>query len=178
MRRSMSAKRYPPLLDWVELGAIAAAPLAEVCVGAVVVGDCWVVVSVDVLVLVLVGVVVGVVAVVPDDVAEVVSVGADVVVPVDVLVLVLAGVVEVEVEGVVVVAGGGGAPAVGGSVEVFGPVTSAPFWAVIVTNEEESGVWMLASAPPTLPSCPAVRYPTAPAGGRTSPMLPASRWIR
>jgi hypothetical protein len=34
----MSAKRYPPLLDWVELGAIAAAPLEDVCVGVVVGG--------------------------------------------------------------------------------------------------------------------------------------------
>jgi hypothetical protein len=31
----MSAKRYPPLPDWVELGAIAAAPLEDVCAGVV-----------------------------------------------------------------------------------------------------------------------------------------------
>jgi hypothetical protein len=40
----------------------------------------------------------------------------------------------------VVVVGGGGAPAVGGSVEAFGPVTSAPFFAGSVTKAEESGV--------------------------------------
>jgi hypothetical protein len=158
----MSAKRYPPLLDWFELGAIAAAPLEDVCVGALVVGVCEVGVVAVVLVCELVVLpVVGVV------------VPADVVALVDVAVL-----DEADVLVELVVAGGGGAPAVGGSVEAFGPVTSAPFFAGIRTNAEESGVWMFASAPARLAPCPAARYPTAPAGGRTRPMPPASRSIR
>jgi hypothetical protein len=116
-----------------------------------------------------------------------VVVPADAVVPVDALVpvgvavpvgvLVLVGVTVVLVA-VVVAAGGNGAPAVGGSVEAFGPVTSAPFLAVIVTNEDESGAWMLASAPAMLPPCFAVRYPTAPGGGMTRPIAAPNRWIR
>ena len=78
----------------------------------------------------------------------------------------------------VVTAGGGGAPAGGGSVEAPGPVTSAPLWGVIATNAAESGAWMLASAPLTPPPGLAPRYPTAPAGGMTRPIVPASRSIR
>jgi hypothetical protein len=132
----MSAKRYPPPLDWVELGAIAAAPLADVCGGALVVVVWEAVVSVGVVALCceVVGVVLvaGEVVVLPD---EVVSVG--VVVPVDVAVPVEVAVPvppEVAVLVELVVAGGGGVPGVGGSVEALGPVTSAPFLAVIVTN--------------------------------------------
>ena len=133
MRRSMSAKRYPPPLDWVELGAIAAAPLADVCGGALVVVVWEAVVSVGVVAVCceVVGVVVVAceVVVLPDVVVPVVAV--------DVLVLVEAAVLvpaEVAVLVEVVAAGGGGVPGVGGSVEALGPVTSAPFLAVIVTN--------------------------------------------
>jgi hypothetical protein len=52
---------------------------------------------------------------------------------------------------VVAAAGGAGAPGVGGSVEVPGPVISAPFLGGSITNAAESGVWMLASAPATSP---------------------------
>ncbi|HET6868350.1 MAG TPA: hypothetical protein VFH80_20715, partial [Solirubrobacteraceae bacterium] len=129
----MSAKRYPPLLDWVELGAIAAAPLSDVCV-CVVVADTWeVVVSVgtvavcpDMVGVVVVGVaVVGVVVVACELVVlvdEVVPGDVAVVVPVDVAVLVEPDELVESVE-----AAGNGAPGVGGSVEAFGPVTSAPF---------------------------------------------------
>lgn len=176
MRRSMSAKRYPPLLDWVELGAIAAAPLDDVCGVAVVVGVVVVGVVVVGAVVVACELVVLAAVVVSDVVVLVEVVGTvDVVavVPVDVSVLADVGVV-VEV----VLAGGGGAPGVGGSVEAFGPVTSAPFLAVISTNADESGVWILASAPATLPWCPAVRYPTAPAGGSTRPIAAPNRSTR
>jgi hypothetical protein len=173
----MSAKRYPPPLDWVELGAIAAAPLLDACVCALVTGVCDVVVSV------------GAVAVCAEEVGVVAVVAAcELVVPVDEVVLpdeavvgVALDALEVDEVGVLVEvgeAGGRGAPALGGSVDAFGPVTSAPFLAVIVTNAEESGAWMSANAPSTFPSRPAARYPTAPGGGRTRPIAAPSRSIR
>ncbi len=80
--------------------------------------------------------------------------------------------------GVVVAGGGAGAPGSGGNVEVPGPVTSAPFLAGMPTNAAESGVWILPSAPATLPFRLATRYPTAPGGGKTIPMPLASCSIR
>ena len=58
---------------------------------------------------------------------------------------------------VVAAGGGAGAPGAGGSVEVPGPVTRAPFLAVIPTNAAGSGVWMLPSAPDRFPPGPATR---------------------
>ena len=182
MRRSMSAKRYPPLLGWVELGAIAAAPLEDVSVVAPVGGAWDVVVSVGAVV--ACSDVVGVVVVACELVVVTVSVDVPVVVgvvavSVDVPVVVDAAASDdVGVLDDVVEAAGNGAPGVGGSVEAFGPVTSAPFFAVISTNAAESGAWILESAPATLPWCPAARYPTAPGGGRTRPIAEASRSIR
>jgi hypothetical protein len=126
----MSAKRYPPLFDWVELGWIAAAPVAGVCVDALVAGvDEVVSVGAVAVCCEVVGVVV---------VACELVVAAELVVPVvsvDVLVEVGVAVpVEVAVVVELVAAGGGGVPGVGGSVDALGPVTSAPFLAVIVTN--------------------------------------------
>jgi hypothetical protein len=69
-------------------------------------------------------------------------------------------------------------PELVGSIDVPGPVTSAPFVGVRSMNAVASGAWMLPSARlMSLPSL-AVKYPTDPGGGRTMPMLVASRSIR
>ena len=186
MRRSMSAKRrYPPVV-WV--GSIAAAPVggdpdpvAELVAGACWAGVCCVgavdcdVGEVDCVLVVLVWtdgevvapVVAGVVAAV-----DVAAVDVEPVVDVEAVVEVEA-VVDVETAG-----GGAGAPGAGGSVEVPGPVTSAPFFAAIATNAGASGVCMFPSAPGRLPPGPEARYPTAPGGGSTIPMPPARRSMR
>jgi hypothetical protein len=95
-------------------------------------------------VLVVVGVVVAVVVAV--GVAAVVAVGAAVAAEVFAVAVALVGVVVAVV--VVAAGGGGGAPGAGGSVEVPGPVTSAPFLAGRRTNAAASGEWRLPSARP------------------------------
>ena len=190
MRRSMSAKRcYPPVV-WV--GWIAAAPVGGDPVVELVAGACWVDVC-------CVGAVDCDAGGVDCEAVVAVWTGGEVVAPVveppavgvvpavDVAAVDVAAVVEavvdveatvVEVVAVEAAGGGAGAPGAGGSVEVPGPVTSAPFFAVIATNAAASGVWMLPSAPATLPPGPATRYPTAPGGGSTIPMPPARRSMR
>jgi len=147
---------------WLESdGWIAAAPVAGDADEELVAGVCcvavwdvgvWVVVEV-LCSLVTTGVVVEPVAPVVEDVV------AGVVMTVDVAaVLDAVGVLDaVAVLDVVAAGGGAGAPGAGGSVEVPGPVTRAPFFAVIPTNAAGSGVWMLPSAPERLPPGPATR---------------------
>ena len=69
-------------------------------------------------------------------------------------------------------------PELVGSIDVPGPVTSAPLEGVSAMNAAAFGAWMLPSAALTSPPGLAVRYPTAPGGGRTMPMFVASRSIR
>jgi hypothetical protein len=151
----MSAKRYPPLLCWLESeGPIAAAPeLLVAFAGAV---DCGVTVGwvcgvlVDCCVLVT-AVVCELVEVCEPVVCELVAVWVPAVVAVVAPdVDAVAAVDDAPVLVVVVAAGGGGAPGVGGSVDVPGPVIIAPFLAGSITNAEESGAWMFATAPVTL----------------------------
>jgi len=162
MRRSMCANpRYPPLLCWLAPASwIAAAPVAGPAVEDVVAGGWAVLVGACELCGALElapgadAAVVSVEEVVAVAGAAVVEVLWDVVtaeVPVALAVLGLVVVLELVVLGLVVVVAGGGVPAGGGSVEVPGPVTSAPLAGAIATKAAASGAWMLASAPPTLP---------------------------
>ena len=75
-------------------------------------------------------------------------------------------------------AGGAGAPGTWGSIDAPWPVTSAPFLGVMATKAGASGAWMLPRAALRSPAGPAARYPTAPGGGRTNPIAPASCSIR
>ena len=65
-----------------------------------------------------------------------------------------------------------------GSIDVPGPVTSAPFDAASARNPAVSGVWMFATARATSPPDASGEYPTAPGGGSTMPIPVASRSIR